>query len=256
MPTLRVATLNLYSSPYRTDERAELVGPGLARLQPDIAGFQEVRIGADVGTRVLSSLNALITTSTFRILHLANPGTAVQRSALAVVTRLPVHAHDGTDYLTEDLEMNRTAQRVRVDVDGQPLDFYNTHFHYQLGPEADEMRCEQARKLLTWMDAHGWDIPKVLVGDFNAWPDSPPIRLLKERFTSAYESVYGQEPQKTWPTPLLKQADAPDWMLDYIFISPGLDAAEASLTFTESSPSDPDLYASDHFGLAATLNLA
>ena len=256
MPTLRVATLNLYSSPYRTDERAELVGPRLARLQPDIIGFQEVKIGADVGTRVLSSLNALIATSTFRILHLANPGIGVHRSALAVVTHLPVLANDGTDYLTEGLELNRMAQRVRIDAGGQPLDFYNTHFHYQLGPEADETRCEQARKLLAWMDSHGRDIPKVLVGDLNAWPDSPPIHLLKERFVSAYEAAHGHEPEKTWPTPMLKQADAPDWTLDYVFVSPDVRVAEAKLTFTESSASDPELYVSDHFGLAATLNIA
>jgi endonuclease/exonuclease/phosphatase family metal-dependent hydrolase len=256
MPDLRVATLNLYGPPYRSDDRAELLAPGLARLRPDVIGLQEVNIGAGIGTRTCSGLNAPITSSTFRIFHVANPGEEVHRGALAVITHLPVLAHDGTDYLTEGLEWNRTAQRVRVDVAGQSLDFYNTHFHYQLGPEADEMRCEQARKLLKWMDRRGWDIPKVLVGDFNAWPDSPPIRLLKERFVSAHEAVHGCEPQKTWPTPMLKQAGAPDWTLDYILVSPGIKVAEANLTFTESSPSDSDLYASDHFGLAATLNIA
>ncbi len=256
MPALRVATLNLYGPRYRTEERAELVAPGLAQLRPDIVGLQEVSIRADIGTRVFSALNLLVTDSAFRILHVANPGREVLHSALAVITNLPVLAHDGTDYLIEGLEMNRMAQRVRVDIEGQPLDFYNTHLHYQLGPEADEIRCEQARKLLAWMDWHGWDIPKVLVGDFNAWPGSPPIRLLKERFVSAYEAAHGHEPEKTWPTPMLKQADAPDWTLDYIFVSPDVRVAEANVTFTESSPSDSDLYASDHFGLAATVSLA
>jgi endonuclease/exonuclease/phosphatase family metal-dependent hydrolase len=255
MPTLRVATLNLYGPPYRTDERAELVAPGLARLRPHIVGLQEVNIRADIGTRVSSALNVLTTESPFRILHVANPGRKVVHSTLAVITNLPVLAHDGTDYLTEGLEMNRMAQRVRVDAGGQLLDFYNTHFHYQMGPEADETRCEQARKLLAWMDSHGWDIPKVLVGDFNAWPDSPPIRLLKERFVSAYEAAHGEEPEKTWPTPMLKQTDAPDWTLDYIFVSPGIRVAQADLTFTEAGAADSDLYASDHFGLAATLDI-
>ena len=164
-------------------------------------------------------------------------------------------AHDATDYLTSGLEWNRTAQRVRIDVGGQPLDFYNTHFHYQLGPEADETRCEQVGRLLAWMDSHGWDFPKVLVGDFNAWPDSRAVRLLKERFTSAYQAVHGKEPEKTWPTPLLRQPSAPDWTLDYIFLSPGVRVADAALTFTEPGASDPALYASDHFGLAASVEL-
>ena len=95
----------------------------------------------------------------------------------------------------------------------------------------------------------------MLVGDFNAWPDSRAVRLLKERFTSAYQAVHGKEPEKTWPTPLLRQPSAPDWTLDYIFISPGVRVAEANLTFTEPGASDPVLYASDHFGLAASVEL-
>jgi len=157
LPALKVATLNLYGPPYRAEERAELVVKGLARLRPDIVGLQEVNIGADIGNRIYTGLGLLVEATTFRILHVANPGKEVHRGALGVITHLPVLAHDATDYLTSGLEWNRTAQRVRVDVGGQHLDFYNTHFHFQLGPEADETRCEQVERLLAWMDSHGWD---------------------------------------------------------------------------------------------------
>ncbi|HTF40439.1 MAG TPA: endonuclease/exonuclease/phosphatase family protein [Propionibacteriaceae bacterium] len=255
MPALRVATLNLYGPPYRADERAELVVQGLARLRPDIVGLQEVNIGADIGTRICSELNVLVKGSTLRILHVANPGTEANRGALAVITHLPVLAHEGFDYLTEGLEWNRTVQRVRVDVEGQTVDFYNTHLHYQLGSDADAMRCEQVERLLAWMDSHGWDFPKMVVGDFNAWPDSRAVRLLKDRFRSAYQAVHGKEPEKTWPTPLLRQPSAPDWTLDYIFLSPGVRVTDAAVTFTEAGASDSGLYASDHFGLAASVEL-
>ena len=79
MPALKVATLNLYNPPYRTEERAELVVQGLARLEPDVVGLQEVNIGADIGNRIRSELDERVVASTFRILHVANPGRAVHR---------------------------------------------------------------------------------------------------------------------------------------------------------------------------------
>jgi endonuclease/exonuclease/phosphatase family metal-dependent hydrolase len=44
--------------------------------------------------------------------------------------------------------------------------------------------------------------------------------------------------------------------LDYIFVSPGVQVLGCDLILNQPSPQDPTLYASDHFGLAATLRLS
>ena len=47
-------------------------------------------------------------------------------------------------------------------------------------------------------------MPIVAVGDFNGMPETPAIALMRERFTSAYAAIHGQEPEYTCPTPLKK----------------------------------------------------
>jgi endonuclease/exonuclease/phosphatase family metal-dependent hydrolase len=257
MATLTVATLNLYGPPFRREERGPLVVQQLLDVRPDIIGFQEVDLTVDRGNWVCDRFNELLRQADgvqYRIYHVANPTRAVTRGALAVMTHLPLSFHDGVDYLV-DLDWNRTAQRVRVELDGATLDFYNTHFHYLLGAAGDEIRREQSNKLLRWMDSHGWTAPKVLVGDFNAWPDSEPVRILKEKLASAYEAAHGAEPDKTWPSPLVKQANAPDWTLDYIFITGDVRVLDAHVVFDQPDPADPTLYPSDHFGLAAPIQI-
>ena len=259
MPTLTVATLNLYGPPFRREERGPLVVQQLLDVRPDIIGFQEVDLTVDRGNWVCDRFNELLRQADgvqYRIHHFSNPGRTVTQGAQAVMTHLPLLLHEGFDYLVEELPWNCVAQRVRVDLGaGIEFDFYNTHLHYQLGDEAEQIRCRQTARLLDWMDFHGWTVPKVLVGDFNAWPDSKPVRMLKERLVSSYEHVHGCEPAKTWPTAMIRQPNAPDWTLDYIFISRDVRALDARVVFDQPDSGDPTLFPSDHYGLTATIEV-
>lgn len=254
MATVTVATLNLYGLDFRQEQRAELAARQLSDLRPDIIGLQEVSLTLDRGNRICRRLNELLAEDSrrYRIYHMANTTRMVTRGAVAVMTHLPALYHDGVDFL-EELDFNRVAHRLRVDLSGSAFDFYNTHLHYLLGQDADEVRCRQATKLLDWMDSHGSGAPKVLVGDFNAWPDSEPVRILKGRLLSAYDSAHGTEPAKTWPTPLVNQPNAPEWTLDYIFITRNVRVLDARLAFDQPDPGDPSLYPSDHYGLVTTI---
>jgi endonuclease/exonuclease/phosphatase family metal-dependent hydrolase len=253
---LTVATLNLYGLDFRQEQRAELAARQLSDLRPDIIGLQEVSLTLDRGNRICRRLNELLAEESrrYRIYHMANTTRMVTRGAVAVMTHLPALYHDGVDFL-EELDFNRVAHRLRVDLSGSAFDFYNTHLHYLLGQDADEVRCRQATKLLDWMDSHGWTVPKVLVGDFNAWPHSEPVRILKEKLRSSYEVAHGGEPNKTWPSPLVNQPNAPQWTLDYIFVTPHVRVHDARVVFKEPDAADPTLYPSDHFGLAATIEV-
>ncbi len=259
--TITVATLNLRKGEARWGERAPLLMAQLVALRPDIEGFQEVDLRIDQGNWLRQRFNDLteedpagVPEST--MYHMANPRERVSLEALGTMTNLPVVAHEGFDYLFR----NRVAHRIRVDLHGRQLDFYNTHFHHEQDAAGNQVRKEQAEKLLAWMGGHGWDVPKVLVGDFNSPPGTRPVRMIEERLRSAYGLAHGREPEATIPTPLIPPDEWPeDWprgvTVDYIFVSPSLTVTDARLVFDTPHPSDPTLYPSDHYGLTATIEI-
>ncbi|MBI2913081.1 MAG: endonuclease/exonuclease/phosphatase family protein [Chloroflexi bacterium] len=255
-----VATLNLRKGEARWGERAPLLMEQLVALRPDIVGFQEIDLRIDQGNWLRQRFNDFIEGSgapEYKIHHMANPRERVSLEALGIMTNLPVVAHEGLDYLFR----NRVAHRIRVDLGGSLLDFYNTHFHHEQDVPGNQVRREQAEKLLAWMGSHGWDVPKVLVGDFNSPPGTRPVRIISERLSSAFETAHGHEPDATIPTPLIPPNEWPkDWprgvTVDYIFVSPSLTVTDARRVFDTPHPSDPTLYPSDHYGLTATIEIA
>ena len=114
----------------------------------------------------------------------------------------------------------------------------------------------------------------VLAGDFNGTPDSPAIVRMRTSFDSAHAIRHGREPDFTYPTPLTSgdrvrsvvtrgllrlftNQPGCSWSgtLDYIFVSRDIEVIDCSLILDQPDETDATLYASDHFGLAATLTL-
>jgi endonuclease/exonuclease/phosphatase family metal-dependent hydrolase len=181
---------------------------------------------------------------------MGRPGRGAHVQAIAVMTRLPVEAHEGLDYLS----FEGVAQRLRLQLDGGgKLDFYNTHLHFP--PEASEERVAQARKLLAWTESWSGADARVVVGDFNAYAGEPVLALMKQRFASAHEAVHGQEPEKTWPTPVNTYDPSPPGTLDYVFID-GARIVDARVVFDQPHPLDAELFPSDHLGVMAKLEIA
>jgi endonuclease/exonuclease/phosphatase family metal-dependent hydrolase len=100
-------------------------------------------------------------------------------------------------------------------------------------------------------------LPLILTGDFNAYAEPPEktVQILKSRFRSAYETVHGREPEKTWPTPVNTWDKSPAGTLDYVYVSPEWQVLDAGLCFDEPSAENPDGYPSDHIGVFARLGL-
>jgi beta-glucosidase len=153
------------------------------------------------------------------------------------------------------MTFERVAQRMTFRVDGSEFVFVNTHLHHP--PEAEAERAQQARYLLHWLDRDFAGTPTVVAGDFNAYADKreETVLLMKERFSSSYEAVNGGEPEKTWSTPVNTYDDSPHGTLDYIFASPQVKVIDAGLTFDRPDKDNPELYASDHLGLYAVIEL-
>lgn len=250
MSTVTIATLNLFHRMGRWDERFPLLLDQLVALQPDVIGLQEVNLATDQGVSICSLANDRSTDSPpYEIYHMARPRRSAHVEALAVMSRLPVEAHEGLDYLLQENMAQRLRFRLR---DGAALDFYNTHLHYP--PSATKDRLSQATRLLAWIDTWQGAAATVVVGDFNAYAEEPTVALMKARLTSAHEAAHGREPEITWPTPVNTWDPSPPGCLDYIFVD-GARVLEAGLAFSTPHPDDENLFPSDHLGVTAKVDV-
>src|SRR5688500_4647878 len=98
----------------------------------------------------------------------------------------------------------RAALRCLIDVRGTPINVFCTHFGL-----TDEQRLVQARQVAEFCaqwHPHG---PVVLMGDFNALPDSPEIAILRSGLIDVFEQrgITGDE-RLTFPSgPLGSRTD-------------------------------------------------
>ncbi len=165
---------------------------------------------------------------------------------IAVLSRLPILERGSLDLGGE----HRVANWVRVRLgDAGVLEAYNTH----LSARDEALRNRQAGLILDHLATRG-DLPTVLVGDLNAGPSSPALRLLGDRFRSAHAMVHGEEPARTWPA-RLRPGVGRAAVIDYVLVDRHVQVVDAWVTADRADPSDPTLFASDHFGVAATIRI-
>ena len=257
MPTVKVATLNLFNRMGEWGHRAPLVIDQLESLLPDVIGLQEVDMVLDQGMWISKQINTRLPgVPHYRIKHAVNPGQRAFFHGIATLSRIGFEEHEIVDLMTYE----RNAQRFVFQCGSQPFFLVNTHLHFP--PEAKQDRVAQLERLLAFLDRDPRRLPIVIVGDFNAYAEqadgSGPeeaVTLMKSRFRSAVEVAQGHEPQKTWTTPVNTYDDSPHGTLDYIFVSPEWKVVDAGLAFDKPSPTDPNMYPSDHLGLFAMLEL-
>ncbi|MDR7585388.1 MAG: endonuclease/exonuclease/phosphatase family protein [Armatimonadota bacterium] len=113
--------------------------------------------------------------------------------------------------------------------------------------------------LLGWIDRRGAPDARVVCGDFNVSAGEPGLERMRERLASALD-------QGTLPTPLRYRVDGLLGLrdpaeplslpLDYIWYEPPLRLIESGRCFDRPSPTDPDLWPSDHVGVWADVDLA
>jgi endonuclease/exonuclease/phosphatase family metal-dependent hydrolase len=248
MTGLRVATLNIRNLADRWEERLPLLLADMSALQPDVLGLQEVvyplqqdrLIGAAGEGRYES--------------HRAWAGRPEYGNAMLV--RAPL-----TDSLTAverlDLGLNRSALRLVLAFERVTALLAVTHLHHVPADEA--VRDDQARLLLEWLATSPPTDAQVLVGDFNAEPSEPAAeRIRGAGFRSAFAEANGADPDVTWPSGLQApgmDTDGEPGCLDYIWIRGAVGVASARLAWDRPAVGDPTLYASDHIGLVAELDL-
>lgn len=253
MTEIKVATLNLHSRHDRWSRRRELIVSELLDTQPDLLSMQEIYRPIGQARWLRNQVNVRMSGSTnepYRLLQqpLSHP-TRRWFEAIGILTKLAVLAVDKTTLGYG----GRLALRANVELPSRDtLDFVAVHLHHVATDR--EARAEQVLRLSGWLQSHNAVPLQVVAGDFNEVPSGPAIRLMKQRFRSAFVEMQGYDPLATFPTALVSQPDNWSGCLDYIFVSQAIGRVKDARTFCRRpAPDDPTLYPSDHVGLLATL---
>jgi endonuclease/exonuclease/phosphatase family metal-dependent hydrolase len=252
---IKVVTINVLSDLDQEfwTERRDLLVKGLKEINPDIIGAQEINSE----------------TSYFLAQNLNLPYIyKLEQKGIAILSRYPFIQQEAIDLKTQ----GRFAQLVKLEVNNKQFIFLNGHYFWR--PGSCQERMEQFKLLVDNITRLLPELPIINVGDFNAVPKTKEIKFLRNYFTSAYEHYHGSEPEYTCPTPLKKtrpltiiiakrianiilNRQLKPWRgtLDYIFINKLVKVKHCQSILTEASPENPLIYPSDHFGIAADLEL-
>ncbi|MEX1143551.1 MAG: endonuclease/exonuclease/phosphatase family protein [Anaerolineales bacterium] len=197
----------------------------------DIVGLQEI----SRGWLVWGGMDMLTWLSQRLEMPYAWDATADAQWGMAILSRFPIVSVEGYDLPPEDIQLPRGYTVAQVDMGGQILTVINTHFSEK--DDQDEIRTAQASAILdTWNNAEA----TIIMGDFNALPDSEAITLLLRAGLIDISREIGQQPTFTYYS-----AD-PDHQIDYIFVTPDLAYSDFVIHSTT---------ASDHLPLAVTIEI-
>jgi endonuclease/exonuclease/phosphatase family metal-dependent hydrolase len=240
---LSIVTLNILGDPgkKRADNRLPLLLDQVAALKPDVALLQELAWPGEQATSIATRLS-LTSGMPYVAWVVELAATNGWSEGLGIVTHLPVTSHETLRYPDADV----FCHRVHIAIGTRSVAIHNCH----LDPFDQERRAGQVAMMAAWSD--GLDIT-VLGGDFNTEPNDPEIEPIRRQYTSAFAAANGTEPSATVPTPLCP--DHQPKVVDYLWLARPLVATQATLTFDTPSPNDSTLYASDHYGVFATLEV-
>jgi endonuclease/exonuclease/phosphatase family metal-dependent hydrolase len=264
MPTLRAVTLNLWGEQPPLERRMQLAAQGLRALKPDVIALQEVRAVAGTLDNQAETLAREL-----GLEHCFAPATPWGGGVegLAILSRFPIAA-------TADRELPHaieTERRIVLSATLQTPDgtcaVFTTHLNYRLQDGAK--REDQVFTVEEVAAATPSDLPKLIMGDFNATPDSDEIRYMKGLHSLRDKRVYWQDAFArvhpsvdgfTWAarnpyTDRLAFLDR-DRRIDYIFVSPLRrdgrgQVRDCRVVLDEAAPDGA--YASDHFALFAEI---
>ena len=238
---LRVMTYNVHSC-VGMDGRLspERIARVIAQHEPDVVALQELDVGrARTGGVDQAHLIARYLEMEFHF----HPALRVaeEQYGNAILTRLPMRPVRAERLPGASRLEPRGAQWVAIETGCGEVQLINTH----LGLWPGERRA-QAGALLgaDWLAHPDCRAPVILLGDFNALPQSPVCRMLRTRLHDVQIELRGHRPKKTL------FGRYPSARIDHIFVDRGVaidavDVPESVLART----------ASDHLPLAVDLRL-
>lgn len=265
---LKVLTLNLWNASGPWPERAKRIREWIDRLDPDLIGFQEAvhQPGFDQVADLLDGrgyhTDFVEISAYWQEGHEANAG----KVGNAIASRFPILSRAELALPESGDGEKRAALRVVVDAPVGPTNFTVTHLNWKL-----DHGCVRERQVvpLCAFAAEGSlrDVfPPLLVGDFNAEPDSSEIRYVQGLhsldggsvcFVDAWRTAHSEGPGITWDNsnPWARLEREPDRRIDYVFagLPPKSGLGQVLACRVVCNDERDGIWPSDHFGVYAEL---
>lgn len=264
---MRVLTLNIWQEQGPWQLRLEAICRQLEALAPDVVCLQEVR---EVPGRVPNQAATLAAASGFQHCYAAAQTWGGGEEGLAILSRLPIMAHETVELPVEGEETRRVCLAAHLKgPQDQVVSVYTTHLAYR--PADGALRARQVLAVDRFIRRSSRDGVVVLAGDFNATPDSDPIRFLcgltsldgaNTYYQDAYATTHPGSAGWTWcsenpytePLSWLPR----DRRLDYIFVSARKRAGAGRIAACEivcDKPEANGVRCSDHYGVQADVQI-
>lgn len=259
---LRIVTINIWNRQGPWDRRLALLRAGLRALDPDIIGLQEVLAYPGLGDQA-TEIGVLPHQAYGKAMTVAD-GPMTMGNAL--LSRWPIVDSAVLPLACERGEESRSLLCARVETPRGVLPVYVTHLTWQfhMGHEREVQVREIDRAV---QDRRGPDdLPALLLGDFNAEPESDEIRFLRGLSSLRGRSTYwgdcfgirgeGAGHTFTQVNDFARALREPPRRIDYVF-SRGPDRAlrgePLAARVVLDQPED-GAWPSDHFGVYAEVS--
>jgi endonuclease/exonuclease/phosphatase family metal-dependent hydrolase len=237
----------------------------LARLAPDLIGLQEVIVTEqgdklDQGKAIAASLG----------LHMVFGSSSHGEGywfGNAVLSRWPIVRHDVFPLPALDGTEPRSLLFSEVDAPMGKIPFFVTHLSWRL----HEGHVRQAQVLaiadrIAALCPAAHPVPPILVGDFNAEPESDEIRFLRGHTSLGRKCVYFADAFRiagdgssgatfSKKNPFAAPLHEPERRIDYIFVRSPDDQGRGEPLHARVCFDEPEggVFASDHFGVVAII---
>jgi endonuclease/exonuclease/phosphatase family metal-dependent hydrolase len=221
-PALRFLQYNLHIG-FNTAGRIDLeaLAAVVEELDADVVALQEVSRGWVI-TGSADMLSWLA--NRLGMAYVSGPTTTDGLWGNAILSRYPILATSSGPLPSQGMALQRGWVAADIESGRGPVRVIATHLHQYL--EDTEARQRQIPPLLA---ARG-DAPAViLAGDLNAWPGYREMEMLAEAGLVDAVAALTNEPAYTNP------ADAPMQRIDYVWLSPNLEAQSFEMPVTTAS---------------------
>ncbi|WP_156252458.1 endonuclease/exonuclease/phosphatase family protein [Pseudactinotalea terrae] len=261
-PTLRCVTLNVLGPANPDwDRRSRVISDQLLALQADVVALQEVPTGAQL-EELLG--DGYVTTPFTESSDDGVGGVLATRAPHRVLTEIDQRTPENG----RDLPWCAT---LVVEVES-PIGPVVVAHHKPSWPFPLEVeREQQAQRAAAAVEQAAGNRPAIVLGDFDATPDSSSMRFWRGRrsldgfsvcYQDAWETVRGEEPGLTFTTenPLVRAgevATAISRRIDYVLVRAGSHGPLLEVKHCDRVLDQPvdGVWASDHFGVVADLTL-
>lgn len=247
--SLSIMTYNIWFDSQNWPDRFAHMLSEIRDLDPDIIGLQEVIQRANLDNQAQMIADSL---GYYYYFSSVDPPSSSTRFGNAILSRFPIEESNWR--ALQPLSDYRTAAHIRINVEGNAIDLYNTHLHNTAANA--HIREEQIIDLLDFIQQTSAGDFVFVTGDFNANPDWDEMDLMYADFQDVYPVFHENHLDPQHGT-LNYHLGHQQRRIDYIFfnkdILPTLVPTWAQVVLDE--PNENGTYGSDHFAVLATFDI-